>query len=62
MKKNLITLLAGVTITLSMASHTVAAEKITVFAAASLTNAMNEISEQYQKENKVEVVSSNAYQ
>lgn len=60
MKKNLITLLAGVTMTLSMASHTVAAEKITVFAAASLTNAMNEISEQYQKENKVEVVSSYA--
>ncbi|HGN1750989.1 TPA: molybdate ABC transporter substrate-binding protein [Providencia stuartii] len=60
MKKNLITLLAGVTMTLSIASHTVAAEKITVFAAASLTNAMNEISEQYQKENKVEVVSSYA--
>ncbi|WP_244316516.1 molybdate ABC transporter substrate-binding protein [Providencia vermicola] len=43
-----------------MASHSVAAEKITVFAAASLTNAMNEISEQFQKESKVEVVSSYA--
>ncbi|MEX6002967.1 molybdate ABC transporter substrate-binding protein [Providencia vermicola] len=53
-------LLAGATITLSMASHSVAAEKITVFAAASLTNAMNEISEQFQKESKVEVVSSYA--
>ncbi|MCK1142637.1 molybdate ABC transporter substrate-binding protein [Providencia stuartii] len=43
-----------------MASHSVAAEKITVFAAASLTNAMNEISEQFQKESKIEVVSSYA--
>ncbi|EMN4130972.1 molybdate ABC transporter substrate-binding protein [Providencia vermicola] len=60
MKKSLIKLLAGATITLSMASHSVAAEKITVFAAASLTNAMNEISEQFQKESKVEVVSSYA--
>ncbi|WP_272690493.1 molybdate ABC transporter substrate-binding protein [Providencia sp. PROV152] len=60
MKKSLIKLLAGATITLSMASHSVAAEKITVFAAASLTNAMNEISEQFQKESKIEVVSSYA--
>ncbi|EKT61788.1 molybdate ABC transporter substrate-binding protein [Providencia burhodogranariea] len=60
MKKSLIKLLAGATITLSMASHSVAAEKITVFAAASLTNAMNEISEQYKKESKVDVVSSYA--
>lgn len=60
MKKSLIKLLTGATMTLSMASHSVAAEKITVFAAASLTNAMNEISEQYKKESKVEVVSSYA--
>lgn len=60
MKKSLIKFLAGATITLSMASYSSAAEKITVFAAASLTNAMNEISAQYQKEHKVEVVSSYA--
>lgn len=60
MKKNLIKLLAGATITLSMASQSIAAEKITVFAAASLTNAMNEISEQYKKDSKVDVVSSYA--
>ncbi|MGM0937782.1 MAG: molybdate ABC transporter substrate-binding protein [Pseudomonadota bacterium] len=60
MKKSLIKFLAGATITLSMASYSSAAEKITVFAAASLTNAMNEISEQYQKEHKVDVVSSYA--
>ncbi|MCW2258195.1 molybdate transport system substrate-binding protein [Providencia alcalifaciens] len=60
MKTNLIKLLVGATITLSMASQSIAAEKITVFAAASLTNAMNEISEQYKKDSNMDVVSSYA--
>ncbi|KJV47373.1 molybdate transporter [Pantoea sp. BL1] len=50
---------AAVTVlTVSMAGHAVAAEKITVFAAASLTNAMQDIATQYQKKSGVEVVSS----
>lgn len=60
MKKGLVSLLAGATLTLTMASHSFAADKITVFAAASLTNALNEISEQYKKEAKVDVVASYA--
>ncbi len=49
---------AASVITLSFAGHAVAAEKITVFAAASLTNALQEISAQYHKKTGVEVVSS----
>lgn len=45
-------LVAGFTI------HAQAADKITVFAAASLTNAMQDIATQYQKEKGVQVVSS----
>ena len=60
MKKGLVSLLAGATLTLTMASHSFAADKITVFAAASLTNALNEISEQYKQEAKVDVVASYA--
>lgn len=60
MKKGLVSLLAGATLTLTMASHSFAADKITVFAAASLTNALNEISEQYKKDTQVEVVASYA--
>ncbi|HEF8783897.1 molybdate ABC transporter substrate-binding protein [Providencia alcalifaciens] len=60
MKKGLISLVAGATLTLTMAGNSFAAEKITVFAAASLTNALNEISEQYKKETNVEVVASYA--
>ncbi|GAB1441157.1 molybdate ABC transporter substrate-binding protein [Providencia sp.] len=60
MKKGLVSLLAGATLTLTMASHSFAADKITVFAAASLTNALNEISEQYKKDTNVEVVASYA--
>lgn len=41
-----------------MMDQAVAAEKITVFAAASLTNALQEIATQYQKKSGVEVVSS----
>ena len=49
---------AATVLSVSMAGHVVAAEKITVFAAASLTNAMQDIAEQYQKKSVVEVVSS----
>ena len=49
---------AASVLTLSFAGHAVAAEKITVFAAASLTNALQEISAQYHKKTGVEVVSS----
>ncbi|MDF7650655.1 molybdate ABC transporter substrate-binding protein [Erwiniaceae bacterium L1_54_3] len=49
---------AATVLSVSMVSHAVAAEKITVFAAASLTNAMQDIATQYQKKSGVEVVSS----
>lgn len=49
---------AATVLSVSMASHALAAEKITVFAAASLTNALQEIATQYQKKTGVEVVSS----
>lgn len=52
-------LLAGATLSLSLAGAALADEsKITVFAAASLTNAMQDIATQYKKEKNVEVVSS----
>lgn len=48
----------GVSLTLCVAGQALAAEgKVTVFAAASLTNAMQDIAQAYKKEN-VEVVSS----
>jgi molybdate transport system substrate-binding protein len=49
---------AATFLTVSMMGQAVAAEKITVFAAASLTNALQEIATQYQKKSGVEVVSS----
>lgn len=52
-------LIAGTTLALSIAGHALADEnKITVFAAASLTNAMQDIAKEYKKEKNVEVVSS----
>lgn len=48
----------AVVLTASVAGHAVAAENITVFAAASLTNAMQEIADQYQKGKEVKIVSS----
>ncbi|MDL4913688.1 MAG: molybdate ABC transporter substrate-binding protein [Enterobacterales bacterium endosymbiont of Blomia tropicalis] len=45
-------------LSVSLAGQAVAAEKITVFAAASLTNALQDIATQYQKKSGVEVVSS----
>ncbi|MDX6021145.1 molybdate ABC transporter substrate-binding protein [Scandinavium sp. V105_16] len=51
---------AGATLSLAVVGHAAAADagKITVFAAASLTNAMQDIAKEYKKENNVEVVSS----
>ncbi len=49
----------GVSLTLCVAGQALAAEgKVTVFAAASLTNAMQDIALAYKKEKNVEVVSS----
>ncbi|MGK9172345.1 molybdate ABC transporter substrate-binding protein [Yokenella regensburgei] len=59
MARTWLRLFAGATLSLSIAGHAVAEEgKITVFAAASLTNAMEDIAAAYKKENHVEVVSS----
>lgn len=60
MKKLSGKLLAGAVITFALASQSFASEKITVFAAASLTNALNEISAQYKQDKKGEVVASYA--
>lgn len=48
----------GAVLSASFAGHAVAADKITVFAAASLTNALQEIGDSYQKGKNVQVVSS----
>ncbi|WP_239952646.1 molybdate ABC transporter substrate-binding protein [Pantoea sp. Z09] len=45
-------------LSVTLAGQAVAAEKVTVFAAASLTNALQEIAAQYKKHTDVEVVSS----
>ncbi|MTD40632.1 molybdate ABC transporter substrate-binding protein [Erwinia sp. CPCC 100877] len=51
-------LVLGGTLILSVAGQSVAAEKVTVFAAASLTNALQDIAAQYKREKQVEVVTS----
>lgn len=49
----------GVVLASGMTCQVLAADKVTVFAAASLTNALEEIATQYQKENKdTQIVSS----
>ena len=59
MARSWVRLFAGTTLTLSLTGHALADEgKITVFAAASLTNAMQDIAAVYKKEKNVEVVSS----
>ncbi|QTF09300.1 molybdate ABC transporter substrate-binding protein [Brenneria izadpanahii] len=59
MKKQWVKWFAALALSVSVALPAMAAEgKITVFAAASLTNALQEIATQYQKEKNVEVVSS----
>lgn len=59
MARTWVRLFAGATLTLSLTGHALADEgKITVFAAASLTNALQDIAAAYKKEKNVEVVSS----
>lgn len=59
MKRTWSGLVTGVTLTLTLAGQALADEgKITVFAAASLTNAMQDIAVVYKKEKNVDVVSS----
>ena len=59
MARTWVRLFAGATLTLTVAGHALADDgKITVFAAASLTNAMQDIAAEYKKEKNVEVVSS----
>lgn len=60
MKKQFSKLLAGVVISAAVMGQAWAAEKVTVFAAASLTNAVDEISAKYKQEKKGEVVASYA--
>ena len=60
MKKLSGKLLAGAVISFALVSQSFASEKVTVFAAASLTNALNEISAQYKQEKQGEVVASYA--
>ena len=50
--------LMAATVTLSISGHAVAADKVTVFAAASLTNALQKIANQYEQGKDVKIVSS----
>ncbi|WP_455817770.1 molybdate ABC transporter substrate-binding protein [Pseudomonas cerasi] len=50
--------LAAAAVSLSVGGHAIAAENITVFAAASLTNALQDIASDYEKGKDVKIVSS----
>lgn len=53
MARTWLRLFAGATLSLTVAGHALADEgKITVFAAASLTNAMQDIATQYKREER----------
>ncbi|MBL5859306.1 molybdate ABC transporter substrate-binding protein [Serratia fonticola] len=58
MKQQWINWVGGVALACGLVAQVSAAEKITVFAAASLTNALQDIATEYQKSKDVEVVSS----
>lgn len=59
MARKWLNLFAGAALSFTVAGNALADEgKITVFAAASLTNAMQDIATQYKKEKGVDVVSS----
>lgn len=58
MKQQWIKWVGGVALASGLVAQVAAAEKITVFAAASLTNALQDIATEYQKGKDVEVVSS----
>ncbi|OTA21533.1 molybdate-binding periplasmic protein ModA [Xenorhabdus beddingii] len=60
MKKKVYQLLTGAVVSFALAGNVWAADKVTVFAAASLTNALDDIAAQYNKEKQGDVVASYA--
>ncbi|BET96255.1 molybdate ABC transporter substrate-binding protein [Xenorhabdus taiwanensis] len=60
MKNKVYQLLAGAVVTFALAGNGWAADKVTVFAAASLTNALDDIATQYKKEKRGNIVASYA--
>ncbi|MBD2784246.1 molybdate ABC transporter substrate-binding protein [Xenorhabdus sp. DI] len=60
MKKNIYPLLAGAVVSFALAGNVWAADKVTVFAAASLTNALDDIAAQYKQEKQGDIVTSYA--
>ncbi|PHM39442.1 molybdate-binding periplasmic protein ModA [Xenorhabdus mauleonii] len=60
MKKTVHQLLIGAVVSVALAGNGWAADKVTVFAAASLTNALDDIAAQYKKEKQGNIVTSYA--
>ncbi|MBI6549685.1 molybdate ABC transporter substrate-binding protein [Xenorhabdus lircayensis] len=60
MEKKVYQLLAGAVVSFALAGNVWAADKVTVFAAASLTNALDDIAAQYKKEKQGDIVASYA--
>ncbi|MBC8947840.1 MULTISPECIES: molybdate ABC transporter substrate-binding protein [Xenorhabdus] len=60
MKNKVYQLLAGAAVTFALVGNVWAADKVTVFAAASLTNALDDIAAQYKKEKRGDIVASYA--
>lgn len=60
MKNKVYQLLTGAVISFALAGNVWAADKVTVFAAASLTNALDDITAQYKKEKRGDIVASYA--
>ncbi|KLU15170.1 MULTISPECIES: molybdate ABC transporter substrate-binding protein [Xenorhabdus] len=60
MKNKVYPLLTGAVVSFALAGNVWAADKVTVFAAASLTNALDEIAAQYKKEQRGDIVASYA--
>ncbi|MEQ1961859.1 molybdate ABC transporter substrate-binding protein [Xenorhabdus khoisanae] len=60
MKKKVYQLLTGVVVSFALVGNVWATDKVTVFAAASLTNALDDIAAQYKKEKQGDIVASYA--
>ncbi|MBE8595599.1 molybdate ABC transporter substrate-binding protein [Xenorhabdus sp. BG5] len=60
MKYKVYQLLTGAVVSFALAGNVWAADKVTVFAAASLTNALDDIAVQYKKEKRGDIVASYA--
>ncbi|CDH26200.1 molybdate ABC transporter substrate-binding protein [Xenorhabdus bovienii] len=60
LKKSMYQLLTGAVVSFALVGNSWSAEKVTVFAAASLTNALNDIAAQYKKEQQGDIVASYA--